>query len=149
MNKKTVIFAISFAVLHLAIVAPFVPFANILPAGLGALSMSSMALALILAARWRIVDLIMGGPDKSYVAHRWLGFFALLGMLGHWALASTVGAGVLPILAESGEYVGTAAALGLIALSAAAMVQVIPYHFWKASHMLMGPIFLLAWYHSL
>ncbi|MEM6384174.1 MAG: ferric reductase-like transmembrane domain-containing protein [Pseudomonadota bacterium] len=148
MSKRPIVIAVTFVLAHIAFVAPFVPLVNILPAGLGALSMSSMALTLILAARWRIVDWLMGGPDKSYVAHRWLGFLALGGALGHWALASSVGAGVLPMLAESGEGVGTVAAFGLIIMTAAALVRAIPYHVWKASHMLMGPIFLLAAYHT-
>jgi predicted ferric reductase len=148
MNKKPLLISAAFVLIHIVFIAPFVPVANILPAALGALSMSSMALTLILAARWRIVDRIMGGPDKSYGAHRWLGFCALGGALGHWALASSVGAGVLPVLAESGEDVGNLAAIGLIVLTVAAMVRAIPYHLWKASHMLMGPIFLLAAYHT-
>lgn len=148
MSKFTLIIASLFVLVHIAFVAPFVPLANILPAGFGALSMSSMAITLILAARWRIVDRVMGGPDKSYVAHRWLGFFALGGALGHWALAESVGNGLLPILADSGESTGSIAALGLVILTAAAMVRIIPYHLWKASHMLMGPIFLLAAYHT-
>ncbi|MDX8348655.1 ferric reductase-like transmembrane domain-containing protein [Cognatiyoonia sp. IB215446] len=148
MQKSTLILAAIFALFHLAFVAPFVPVANILPAGLGALSMSSMAMSLILAARWRLIDRLMGGPDKSYAAHRWLGFFALAGALGHWALASSVGSGLLPLLAESGENSGTIAALGLLVMTAAAMVRAIPYHVWKLSHMLMGPIFLFAAYHT-
>lgn len=148
MQKSTIILASVFVIFHVAFVAPFVPAAMVLPAGLGALSVSSMAVSLILAARWRLVDRLMGGPDKSYVAHRWLGFFALAGALGHWALISSVGHGVLPVLSESGEDSGTIAALGLIVMTAAAMVRAIPYHLWKLSHMLMGPIFLLAAYHT-
>ena len=148
MSKKVVVSATIFVLAHIIFVAPFVPIANMLPAGLGALSMTSMALTLVLAARWRVVDQLMGGPDKSYVAHRWLGFFALVGALGHWALASSFGSGALPMLAESGESVGTVAAFGLIIMTAAALVRAIPYHLWKASHMLMGPIFLLAAYHT-
>ncbi|MEL6754154.1 MAG: ferric reductase-like transmembrane domain-containing protein, partial [Pseudomonadota bacterium] len=148
MSKLSLALATAFILVHIAVVAPFVPIANILPAGFGAVSMSSMALTLILAARWRIVDQAMGGPDKSYVAHRWLGFLAVAGALIHWALASSVGAGVLPVLAESGENVGTIAAIGLLVLTAAALVRAIPYHLWKASHMLMGPIFVLAAYHT-
>lgn len=148
MTAKTLINAALFAVSHIAFVVPFVPLANVLPAGLGALSMSSMALALILAARWRLVDRLMGGPDKSYVAHRWLGFLAVSGALGHWALAETVGKGLFPVLAASGESIGTVAALGLVILTAAALIRAIPYHLWKASHMFMGPIFLLAAYHT-
>ena len=148
MSKSKLIIAVLFVLAHIAFVAPFVPLANILPAGFGALSMSSMALTLILAARWRVVDRMMGGPDKSYAAHRWLGFFALGGALAHWGLASSVGAGVLPVLAESGEDVGNIAAIGLMAMTTAALVRAVPYHLWKASHMLMGPIFLLAAYHT-
>lgn len=148
MSKRAILAAVALILIHLAFVAPFVPVANILPAGLGALSMSSMALTLVLAARWRIVDRLMGGPDKSYIAHRWLGFLTVGGALGHWALASAVGGGVLPVLAESGEGVGTIAAFGLIIMTAAALVRAIPYHLWKASHMLLGPIFLLAAYHT-
>lgn len=148
MPRSAFVLATAFVLAHIAFVAPFVPLANVLPAGLGALSMSSMALSLILAARWPIVDRALGGPDKSYAAHRWLGFFALGGALGHWGLASSVGAGVLPVLAESGEDIGNIAAVGLLVMTAAAMVRAIPYHLWKASHMLMGPIFLLAAYHT-
>ncbi|MEM9221871.1 MAG: ferric reductase-like transmembrane domain-containing protein [Pseudomonadota bacterium] len=148
MSLGTIIAAVAFAVGHLAFVSPFVPFENILPAGLGALSMSSMALTLILAARWRPVDRLMGGPDKSYAAHRWLGFFALAGALGHWAVASAVGEGMMPLLEDSGEDVGEIAVLALAVMTAAAMVRAIPYHLWKASHMLMGPVFLLAAYHT-
>lgn len=148
MHFKSFVFAIGFAVMHVALVAPFVPVTNILPAGLGALAISSMALSLVLAARWRIIDRLTGGPDKSYMLHRYLGFFALLGTLGHWALASSVGSGVLPILAESGEDVGNIAAFGLLAMTGAALIRAVPYHLWKLSHMLMGPIFLLAVYHT-
>ncbi|MBO9450068.1 ferric reductase-like transmembrane domain-containing protein [Tropicibacter sp. R16_0] len=148
MSRKTLMLAAGFVMAHVILVAPFVPLANILPASLGALSMSSMSLTLILAARWRIVDRVMGGPDKSYGAHRWLGFFALAGALGHWATAETFGAGVVPFLAESGESVGWLAAMGLLLLTCAAMVRAIPYHLWKASHMLMGPVFLLAAFHT-
>lgn len=148
MNKNTILTAAAFVLAHIAIVAPFVPMASILPVGLGMLSMSSMAVTLILAARWRIVDRVMGGPDKSYKAHRWLGIFALVGALGHWSIASSIGAGAAPILGDMGESVGTLAALGLLVMTAAAMVRMIPYHLWKASHMLMGPIFVLASFHT-
>ena len=86
MTKKTLTLAMIFVFAHIAFVAPFVPSKNILPAGFGALSMTSMALVLVLAARWRIVDRILGGPDKSYGSHRWLGLFAIGGglALGHW-----------------------------------------------------------------
>lgn len=148
MSWQTLIIAAIFVLAHIAIVAPFVPLASILPASLGMVSMSAMALTLILAARWRLVDRLMGGPDKSYAAHRWLGFLALGGALGHWASADSFGAGMIPMLADAGESLGSVAIYGMIALSAAAMVRAIPYHLWKASHMLMGPVFLAAAAHT-
>ncbi|MDB2603834.1 ferric reductase-like transmembrane domain-containing protein [Planktomarina temperata] len=148
MTKKTLTLAMIFVFAYIAFVAPFVPSKNILPAGFGALSMTSMALVLVLAAPWRIVDRILGGPDKSYGSHRWLGLFAIGGGLAHWALASPVGLGILPALAGRGSDAGLIAMLGLIVLTLAAMVRVIPYDIWKASHMLMGPLFLLAAFHT-
>ena len=148
MTNKTFALATIFVFAHIAFVAPFVPSKNILPAGFGALSMTSMALGLVLAARWRLVDRILGGPDKSYGVHRWLGLFAIGGGLAHWALASPVGSGILPALAGGGRDAGLIAMLGLIVLTFAAMSRAIPYHIWKASHMLMGPLFLLAAFHT-
>jgi len=96
MNKKTLTLATAFVFAHFAFVAPFVPLKNILPAGFGALSMTSMTLVLLLVGRWRIVDRILGGSDKAYASHRWLGFFCdrrqsgalgigLAGRTGHFA----------------------------------------------------------------
>ncbi|MGB1025386.1 MAG: ferric reductase-like transmembrane domain-containing protein, partial [Rhodospirillaceae bacterium] len=138
-----------FVLAHVALLAPFVPATDILSMGSGLLSLSAMALTMALAARWQWVDHVMGGPDKSYVAHRWLGFFALGGALVHWVTADDSGRGIVPFLADSAEGVGTFAVVGLLALSAAAMVRIIPYHLWKKSHMLMGPLFIAAAYHSI
>lgn len=77
-----------------------------------------------------------------------LGFFAVARALGHWAVASSVGQELLPGLSESGEGSGALAASGLVIMTAAAMVRAIPYHLWKLSHMLMGPNFLPAAYHT-
>ncbi len=107
-----------------------------------------MALVLALVARWRLVDRILCGPDKSYGVHRWLGLFAIGGGLAHWALAAPVGSGILPALAGGGRDAGLIAMLGLIVLTFAAMSRTIPYHIWKASHMLMVPLFLLAAFHT-
>ncbi len=148
MTRKSTLLAAAFVLAHIAFVAAFVPLASAASVTLGLLAMTSMALCLVLAARWRLVDVLLGGPDKSYHLHKWLGFFALAGTLGHWAIASDLGAGVVPMLTDSAEEVGTLAATGLIIMSAAAMVRAIPYHLWKVSHMLMGPVFAIAAFHA-
>ena len=148
MNKKTLTLATAFVFAHFAFVAPFVPLKNILPAGFGALSMTSMTLVLLLVGRWRIVDRILGGSDKAYASHRWLGFFVIGGSLAHWALASPVGLGILLELAGRGSIAGLIAIIGLSVVTRVAMLRVIPYHIWKASHTLMGPLFLLSAFHT-
>ena len=132
--------ATAFVFAHVAFVAPFVPLKIILPAGFGALSMTSMALVLVLAARWRIVDRILSGPDKAYGSHRWLGFSVIGGGLANWALASPVGLSILPELAGRGSTADLVAIIGLSVMALVAMLRMIPYHIWKASHTLMGQI---------
>lgn len=133
---------------QVAIVAPFVPISNILPASFGALTLTALAAALVLAARWRVVDTILGGPDKSYEAHRAAGILSMIGLSGHWALASSAGRGIIPPLAETGEAAGVVSAYAMLILAAVSSLKMIPYHIWKASHWLMGPMFLIAVYHT-
>jgi len=89
MPNPSIVLSILFVFFHLAIVARFVPLSTVVPAGLDASSILSMALALIfLAARWHAVDHLISGPGRSYHLHHWLGFFALAGAIGHWMIAS-------------------------------------------------------------
>ena len=59
------------------------------------------------------------------------------GGLAHWALASPVGLGILPELAGRGSTAGLVAIIGLSAMTLVAMLRMIPYHIWKASHTLL------------
>ena len=68
--------------------------------------------------------------------------------LAHWALASPIGLGILPELAGRGSTAGLIAIIGLSVLTLVAMLRVIRYHIWKASHTLTGPVFLLAVFHT-
>ncbi|MDB2454762.1 hypothetical protein N9W76_01205 [Planktomarina temperata] len=87
MTKKTLTLAMIIVFAHIAFVAPFVSSKNILPAGFGALSMTSMALVLVLAARWRIVDRILGGARTNPMDRTvGLGSSPSVGgwRIGHW-----------------------------------------------------------------
>lgn len=125
-----------------------VPEKNQLPATLGATALIAMAFCIILAARWSWLDRLIGGPDKAYKMHRWLGYSILLTGIGHWILAAPSGEGIVPsisdIAAESGKY----AIIMLILLSALAMFRIVPYHIWKHSHFLMGLLFPIIVFHS-
>lgn len=149
MPKLPLFLSALFVLAHVALFATTLPLATAVPTALGAMSVTAMGLTLVLAARWRVVDHIMGGPDKSYVAHRWLGFLALAGALLHWGTAADLRPAALPMLADGAEGLGTVAVNGLLVMTAAAMIRAIPYHLWKASHMLMGPVFALAAAHTL
>ncbi|WP_421703028.1 hypothetical protein [Aliiroseovarius sp.] len=54
--------------------------------GLGLGAVVAMASALVLASRWRWLDALMGGPDRSYRAHRWFGYGAVITLGLHWAM---------------------------------------------------------------
>ena len=63
-------------------------------------------------------------------------------------MASPFGLGILPELAGRGSTAGLIAIIGLSVLTLVAMLRVIPYRIWKASHILMGPLSLLAAFHT-
>lgn len=132
----------------IALVGPFVPFANVLPATLGAMALLGMSASLILAGRDAWLDRVLGGPDKAYSWHRVAGYVAVAALAGHWALASSVGGGLVPPLADLGETAGMVAGVGIIALSAVAALRIIPHHWWRASHWLMGPLFAVSVFHT-
>jgi predicted ferric reductase len=134
--------------LHVLLVAPWVFFADIIPTSLGAFTLSALAFSLLLAARFKVVDTLLGGPDKSYEAHSLAGVMSVVGLVGHWMLASDVGRGIIPQLAESGETAGVIAAFAMIGLAFVSAIRAIPYHIWKVSHWLMGPMFGFAVYHT-
>jgi predicted ferric reductase len=79
------------AMLHVLLVAPWVFVADIIPMSLGVFTLSALAFSLLLAARFKVVDTLFGGLDKSYEAHRLAGVMSVVGLVGHWMLASDVG----------------------------------------------------------
>ena len=128
----------------------------------GILAMACMSIAMILALRPRWPERWLGGLDKMYRLHKWLGIGALVVAIVHWLWAKgpkwAVGLGWLerpqrgprppvdnPIeqflleqrsLAESiGEWAFYAAVL----LIAAALIRRIPYHVFYKTHRLLAP----------
>ncbi len=138
----------------------------------GILAMACMSIAMILALRPRWPERWLGGLDKMYRLHKWLGIGALVVAIVHWLWAKgpkwAVGLGWLerpqrgprppvdnPIeqflleqrsLAESiGEWAFYAAVL----LIAAALIRRIPYHVFYKTHRLLAPVYLVLVFHSL
>ena len=54
----------------------------------GFLAIGTMSAAMILAARPTVLEPHLGGLDKMYRLHKWLGIAALVAAVAHWACAS-------------------------------------------------------------
>ena len=132
----------------IALVAPFVPIANLAPATFGAVALIGMAASLAIAGRGAGLDRALGGPDKALAWHRAAGYAAVAGLAGHWLLASSVGAGPIPPLSDAAELAGFGAGIGIAGLSVISALRLIPHHWWRASHWLMGPLFAVSFLHT-
>lgn len=139
---------LGFVVFHFILIWSHVPLKNQIPATLGVSAFTAMSLCFVFAARNTRIDALIGGPGRSYRLHRWLGYWAVVCTIGHWILAQPHGNGYIPKYAafagQSGEY----AAIALIILICATLLKFIPYHVWKFSHYLMGPLYLIIVFHT-
>ncbi len=137
----------------------------------GILAMGVMAVSLLLALRSTAVEPRLGGLDKSYRLHKWLGVLALVAIIAHWLVISypqwfvAVGA-IAPRVANTPrpttpEWLPFLSGLrgparivgdwcfwigvGLIAL---ALVKRVPYRWFLSTHRWLAIIFLLLVFHS-
>lgn len=137
----------------------------------GLIGMAMMSVAMVLAARPKWLEPALGGLDKMYRLHKWLGIGGLVFSTLHWWWGQgskwMVGWGWLspperspgaPLsgleqalrsqrgLAESiGEWAFYAAALLIIL----ALVKAFPYHWFKKTHKWLAVAYLALVYHSL
>jgi predicted ferric reductase len=137
----------------------------------GIVAMGVMAVALLLALRSTAVEPRLGGLDKSYRLHKWLGVLALVGIIAHWLVVSYpqwfVAIGVIaPRLANAPRSAphewlpflsglsGPARAVGDwgfwigVGLIALALVKRVPYRWFLSTHRWLAIIFLLLVFHS-
>jgi len=145
--RKLIVISMLYIALNIALVANL-PLVSLLPATGAILALNSMALSLLLAARFKFVDYILGGPDKSYKLHRYLGYIAVVALGLHWATANNAQFELIPAFAEFAEETGEFAAFAIVALALVSALKFIPYHLWKKSHLMMGPLFLISVFHS-
>lgn len=134
---------------HLALLYDQVPFANLVAALSGSVALSCMTLSLCLAARWRWLDALTGGPDRSYRLHRWLGYGSIIGTALHWPLAEAVLPGAIPFMDTIAGVSGFYAAVALGVFGLVSGLKLVPYHWWKKSHLMMGPLYLVIVFHGL
>ena len=134
----------------------------------GILAITLMAVAILLAARPVQVEAALGGLDKFYRLHKWLGIAAVIMAVLHWLVEKgpkwlvelgwlaprqrlvEVGAGHRPFA----EYRDLAAGLGewsfyiLLVLATLALWRRFPYHLFFKTHRLMALVFLALAFHA-
>ena len=133
---------------HLALAVGSVSAGELVSATTGIIAFNSMAFSLILAARWRWIDALLGGADKAYQWHRWFGYSAVIASIGHWLSADDALTAIVPALSDTAGDSGEFAVFTLLLLGGISALKIIPYHWWKKSHLLMGPLFLVLVFHS-
>lgn len=136
--------------------------------GTGVLAIVLMSVALVLAARPRIVERWMNGLDKMYRLHKWLGIANLVVAAVHWQAyglfrspAEDAGGGPSPVVEAVGGWAGfvgpqrhTATFIGdqawkiVLVLSILALVKRFPYRWFFKTHWLFVPTYLVLIYHA-
>lgn len=134
----------------------------------GIIAMGVMSVSLLLALRSVAVEPYVGGLDKSYRLHKWLGVTALLAVIGHWLLIEAPGwlvsLGVMapppraprrpPPAGLMHSLQGPAKSLGQwcfyigVALLLLALVKWFPYRYFLKTHRLLSIVFLILVFHS-
>lgn len=125
-----------------------------------ALSMSAgvaaavlMAAAAVLGGRIRLIESAFGGLDRVYLAHKWLGIWALAFASVHFAFKAGLPSWeTQAIITLPAPYVRLARQLSFLALMLIILLALnrkIPYHVWRWWHKLSGPLFLIVILHWL
>lgn len=146
----------------------FWPLRGLLVPLTGILAITFMAVAILLAARPMQVEAALGGLDKFYRLHKWLGIAAVIMAVLHWLVEKApkwlvelgwlaprqrlAGAGIEQ--RPFAEYRDLAAGLGewafylLLVLATLALWRRFPYHLFFKTHRLMALVFLALAFHA-
>lgn len=131
--------------------------------GTGVLAIVLMSLALLLAARPRVVEPWLGGLDKMYRLHKWLGIANLIVAATHWqaygfvrgdeaeapsALPARNWEGLLPAQHDAAVFIGDQAWKFVLVLSVLALVKRFPYRWFFKTHWLLVPTYLVLVFHA-
>ncbi|MFN4229407.1 MAG: ferric reductase-like transmembrane domain-containing protein [Parvibaculum sp.] len=122
-----------------------------LASGISALSL--MASAAILAARWRGGEVIFGGLDRVYDAHKWMGVWALAFASAHLLFKAGdplwQAEAILGLQPAWTRFLRQASFVALTVIVILALNRNIPYSVWRWWHRLSGPLFLVVVAHWL
>jgi Predicted ferric reductase len=126
-----------------------------------------MAWVMVLALRLPVVERMVGGLDRVYRLHKWMGISAIVLALLHWGMGQIpkwlVQAGVLVKPAKhaaaaddvsSFNWIGFAENIGewafyaVLVLIVIALLRKIPYHWFRRAHKLIAVGFLILTFHA-
>jgi predicted ferric reductase len=139
--------------------------------GTGVLAIGLMSVAVILAARPVWFETPLGGLDKFYRLHKWLGIGAFIFSTAHWVLRmgpswiarlgwfelperparppqASEGFNVFHDLREVAAHIGEWAFYLLVALVVLALWKRFPYKYFFKTHKLMAAVYLLLVFHT-
>lgn len=125
----------------------------------GIIAMGTMSVSMVLALRSVAVEPHVGGLDKSYRLHKWLGVAGLVMAIAHWLVISAParGAGsrrvaegpaLLQTLQGPARGVGQWGLWGVVILVVLALLRWFPYRYFLKTHRLLAIVFLILVFHS-
>lgn len=131
--------------------------------GLGAVAL--MSVAMLLATRPAWLERPLGGLDRGYRVHKWLGIGAILLAAGHWlvemsddiikGLWGRAGRpekirfdGLLESMRDLAEEFGEWAIYALLAMLAITLWRRFPYTLWRHAHRVMPVLYLMLAFHA-
>lgn len=124
----------------------------------GTIAFSLMTANIVLATRMRGLEQWIGGLDRVYEVHKWIGALVLGLIVAHTQIGFEQIEGVLPpgSLSETAVEVAELALYPFIALILLSLIKripkipfEIPYNLWRWSHRLMGVVFVMLAFHQL
>jgi predicted ferric reductase len=150
----------------LSFAAPYLTMRKALTSLTGALALGWMGICMLLALRPAWLESALGGLDKLYYVHKWVGIGAVLLVVVHWLLilsprtlmawgwVETVarrphgpragGSSLIGIAKEMGEW----SAWLMIALGIVALLRFVPYGWFRKLHKGFPVAFLIGAFHS-
>ena len=110
---------------------------------MGVWGLIAMAIILLLATRLSFLEVIFGSLDRIYILHKWLGIGALVVVFIHNQLDAEIENGMRGWFRDLGESLGGTSLDMLQILVAVTLITLIPYHWWRWTHKLMGVLYIL------
>lgn len=137
----------------------------------GILAMGAMSLGMLLVIRWGAVESLLGGLDKNYRLHKWLGISALVLSIVHWLwakgpkwmvgwgwlerpvrkVATEEPSGIVALLRSQrglAEELGEWAFYAAVLLIVLALLKRFPYRWFFKTHRLLAIVYLVLVFHS-